>query len=82
MSDTNSTDKNPTGNKPLLVIGNTAIDLSQVDFSKLENNPELKAKLDAWAKKKEKALDRAEKRKFNPYDRSIGKKRSTAKKRK
>jgi hypothetical protein len=38
--------------------------------------------LDAWAKKKEKALDRAEKRKFNPYDRPIGKKRSTARKRK
>ena len=82
MSDNNSADKNPSKNKPTLILGNTAIDLSKIDFSKLENNPELKAQLDAWAKKKEKALDRAEKRKFNPYDRSIGKKRSTAKKRK
>ncbi|THU32400.1 hypothetical protein FAM09_26775 [Niastella caeni] len=68
--------------KPTLVIGNAAIDLSKVDWSNLDNNPELKAKLEAWTEKKLKAFERAEKRKYNPYDRSIGRKRSTPRKRK
>ena len=65
MSDNNSADKNPSKKKPTLILGNTVIDLSKIDFSKLENNPELKTQLDAWAKKKEKAFLRAKKRRQN-----------------
>jgi len=56
----NDTKKTEEEINPVIIMGNKAFTLS--DFS--DNNPEVIAAINEWSAKKEKALERAEKRKL------------------
>jgi len=60
ISDMDNHTKKTEELNPVIIMGNKAFTLS--DFS--DNNPEVIAAINEWSAKKEKALERAEKRKL------------------
>ncbi|MDT8412575.1 MAG: hypothetical protein RQ875_08955 [Vicingaceae bacterium] len=58
----NDTKKTEEELNPIIIMGNMAFQLS--DLLDMDNKPEVKAKIDEWLAKKEKAFERAEKRKL------------------